>query len=70
MKKTKGQLEAEVSEAIVKFEKEYMGRGPLEVKTYILDNMVLVRSRESLLRQSINLPQREKGGRAENSSNR
>ncbi|NIA16051.1 MAG: DUF2294 family protein [Nitrospiraceae bacterium] len=43
MKKTKGQIEAEISEAIIKFEKEYMGRGPLETKSYILDDMVLVR---------------------------
>jgi uncharacterized protein YbcI len=41
--KTKGQIEAEISEAIVKFEKEYMGRGPEETRTYILDDMVLVR---------------------------
>ncbi|MCF6147912.1 MAG: DUF2294 domain-containing protein [Candidatus Kuenenia sp.] len=43
MKKTKGQIEAEISEAIIKFEKEYMGRGPLEAKTYIIDDLVLVR---------------------------
>ena len=43
MKKTKGEIEAEISEAIIKFEKEYMGRGPLETKSYILDDMVLVR---------------------------
>ncbi len=41
--KTKGQIEAEISEAIIKFEKEYMGRGPDETKTYIIDDMVLVR---------------------------
>lgn len=41
--KTTGQVEAEISEAIVKFEKEYMGRGPEETKTYILDDLVLVR---------------------------
>jgi uncharacterized protein YbcI len=40
---TKGQAEAEISEAVIKFEKEYMGRGPLETKTYILDDLVLVR---------------------------
>jgi uncharacterized protein YbcI len=40
---TKGQIEAQISEAIIKFEKEYMGRGPLETKTYIIDDMVLVR---------------------------
>jgi len=43
MKKTKGQVEAEISEAIIKFEKEYMGRGPMETKTHIIDDVVLVR---------------------------
>ncbi|MBC7188885.1 DUF2294 domain-containing protein [Candidatus Aerophobetes bacterium] len=42
-KKTKGQLEAEISEALVKFEKEYMGRGPVETKTYIIEDTILVR---------------------------
>ena len=41
--KTKGQLEAEISEALTKFEQEYMGRGPEETKTYIVDDMILVR---------------------------
>ena len=42
---TKGNMEAEISEAIVKFEREYMGRGPEETKTYIVDDMVFVRLR-------------------------
>lgn len=33
---TKGQIEAQISEAIIKFEKDYMGRGSMETKTYIL----------------------------------
>ena len=41
--KTKGQIEAEISQAIIKFELEYMGRGPKEVKTYIIDDMVFIR---------------------------
>jgi uncharacterized protein YbcI len=45
IKKTKGQIEAEISDAIIKFEKEYMGRGPLETKTYIINDLVLVRLR-------------------------
>lgn len=40
---TLGQLQADISEAIIKFEKEYMGRGPLETKTYIIDDLVIVR---------------------------
>lgn len=41
--KTKGELESEISSAITRFKKEYMGRGPLSVKTYLLDDMALVR---------------------------
>ncbi|MBN2312758.1 MAG: DUF2294 domain-containing protein [Sedimentisphaerales bacterium] len=41
--RTRGEIEAEISEAIIKFEKEYMGRGPDETKTYYLDDLVLVR---------------------------
>ena len=43
MKRTRGQVEAEIGEAIIRFEKEYMGRGPLETQTYLVDDMVLVR---------------------------
>lgn len=40
---TKGQMEAKISEAIINFEKEYMGRGPTETKTHIIKDMILVR---------------------------
>ncbi len=43
--RTKGQTEAEISKALIKFEREYMGRGPDETKTYIIEDMVLVRLR-------------------------
>jgi uncharacterized protein YbcI len=43
MAKSKGQIEADISEALIKFEKEYMGRGPEETKTYIIDDMVVIR---------------------------
>lgn len=43
--RTKGQIEAEISEFVIKFEIEFMGRGPLEAKTYLIDDMVLVRLR-------------------------
>ena len=43
MAKSKGQLEAEISEALIKFEKEYMGRGPEQTKTHIIGDMVVVR---------------------------
>lgn len=43
MAKSKGQIEADISEALIKFEKEYMGRGPEETKTCIIGDMVIIR---------------------------
>jgi uncharacterized protein YbcI len=41
--KTKGEIEAEISCAIVQFEIDYMGRGPKESRTHIIEDMVVVR---------------------------
>jgi uncharacterized protein YbcI len=41
--KTAGQLEAQISEAMVRFEREYMGRGPNRTRTYLLDDLIVVR---------------------------
>ncbi len=41
--KTRGQLEAEISDALKRFEKEYMGRGPSDVRTRLFDDTVFVR---------------------------
>ena len=41
--KTKGEIEAEISRAMVQFEIDYMGRGPKEATTHIVADMVLVR---------------------------
>jgi uncharacterized protein YbcI len=43
MPRTIGQVEAEISAALVQFEKDFMGRGPQETKAYIIEDMVLVR---------------------------
>lgn len=40
---TIGQMEAQISAAIINFEKEYMGRGPKEIKTYIIKDMIFIR---------------------------
>src|SRR3989304_3103607 len=55
VKKTKGHIEAEINEAIIKFEKEYMGHGPLEAKTYIIDDIVLVRLKGVMTRAELQL---------------
>jgi len=41
--KTKGEIEAEISRAIVQFEIDYMGRGPKEARAYIVEDLVVVR---------------------------
>lgn len=40
---TKGESETGSRNAVIKFEQESMGRGPTEVKAFILRDMVLVR---------------------------
>lgn len=42
-RKTKGQIEAQISQVLVKFEREYMGRGPADVRTHLIRDMVIVR---------------------------
>jgi uncharacterized protein YbcI len=41
--KTKGEIEAAISDAIVRFEIEYMGRGPKEARSHIFEDLILVR---------------------------
>jgi uncharacterized protein YbcI len=43
--KTRGVLEDEFSKAIIRFEKEHLGRGPLDARTFIIQDMILVRLR-------------------------
>lgn len=41
--RTKGEIEAAIRNAIIKFEQEFMGRGPEDVKAFILKDLVLIR---------------------------
>ena len=40
---TKGQVEAKISEAVSKFEVEFMGRGPKEINTTIIQDMIIIK---------------------------
>lgn len=40
---TKGQAEAAVTEALTRFKREYLGRGPKVARTYIVGELVVVR---------------------------
>jgi uncharacterized protein YbcI len=41
--RTKGQVEAAITEAITRFERDYLGRGPKEARTFIIEDLVVVR---------------------------
>ncbi len=60
---TKGQMEADISDAVTRFEKEYMGRGPLETKTFILNDMVVIRLRGVLTRAEVKLMKSDRKSR-------
>ncbi len=61
--KTRGELEAKICRMIVQFEKEYMGRGPVETKCFLLEDLVLVRLKGVLTPAEIRLAASQERGR-------
>lgn len=61
--KSHGELESAISKAIIRFEKDYMGRGPVETKTYLIDDMVFVRLKGVLTTGEIKLANSDNGNR-------
>jgi uncharacterized protein YbcI len=41
--KTQGEIEAAICEGITRFEQEYMGRGPKDIRTYLIGDFLVVR---------------------------
>ena len=41
--KTQGEIEAAICEGMARFEQEYMGRGPKDIRTHLLGDLVVVR---------------------------
>jgi uncharacterized protein YbcI len=41
--KTQGEIEAAVCEGISRFEQEYMGRGPKDIRAHLIDDILFVR---------------------------
>lgn len=41
--KTSGEIEAAISQGMGRFEQEYMGRGPKDVHTYLIGDLVVIR---------------------------
>ena len=46
--KTLGEIEAAACQGITRFEQEYMGRGPKDIRAHVLRDMVVVRLQEVL----------------------
>jgi len=61
VRKTKGQLEADLTKAVIQFEKEYLGRGPLEARTFLIDDMILIRLRGILTPAEVKLAENREG---------
>src|SRR5687768_8935931 len=41
--KTQGEMQSAIADGMTRFEQEYMGRGPKDVRAHLIDDMVLVR---------------------------
>ena len=57
--RSRGELEAEIAQAVIRFEKEFMGRGPVETRVYLVEDMVLVRLRNVLTPAEMKLVEAE-----------
>jgi uncharacterized protein YbcI len=57
----KRKLEADLSESFIKLQRDLIGRGPQETKTYIVQDMVIVRFKGVLTVEERHLVDHEKG---------
>jgi uncharacterized protein YbcI len=53
--KTQGEMEAAVCDGIARFEQEYMGRGPKDIHTHLIGDLLVVRLRGVLTAAEQNL---------------
>lgn len=60
-KRTRGELEAEFTKAMIQFEKEHLGRGPVDARTFFLDDMIVVRLRGILTPAEVKLAETRDG---------
>jgi uncharacterized protein YbcI len=58
---TRGEVEAALANAIIQFEKEQLGRGPVETRVYIIEDMIIVRLRGVLTPAEVKLAQNPDG---------
>ena len=62
--KTQGEIEAAICEAMIRFQQEYMGRGPKDIRAHLVGDLLVVRLRGVLTaaeQQLVNTQPAEKG---------
>jgi len=59
--RTKGQIEAAVTATLTQFERDFLGRGPREARTFIVQDLVLVRMKGILSAAEQQLSQEPEG---------
>ena len=58
---TRGEVEASLANSITQFEKDHLGRGPVEARVFIIEDMILVRLRGVLTPAEVKLAQNPDG---------
>jgi uncharacterized protein YbcI len=58
---SKKKLESDISSALIKFQRELLGRGPQETKTYIVQDMVISRFKGVLTTEEKHLVNHDSG---------
>jgi len=59
--KSRGEHEAEFTRSMIKFEKDYLGRGPADVRTFFIQDMIIIRLRGVLTPAEIKLSESREG---------
>lgn len=60
-KPTRGEIEAALANAIVQFERDHLGRGPVDARAYIIEDMILFRLKGVLTPAEMKLAQTLEG---------
>lgn len=58
---TRGETEAEFTKAMIQFEKEYLGRGPSDARTFFINDMILIRLRGIMTPAELKLAEEREG---------
>ena len=68
--KTQGEIEAAICELISRFEQEYMGRGPRDIRAHLIGDLLVVRLQGVLTAPNSNWPSRSRPRRGGTCSNK